>query len=342
MTLIASRKKEVYRWQKGDIITAREAAEMCGYRSAKHEVKGDIISGQFRENDAKGTFTLNQTAPKPPTFKHEEVSFKNGDVTLSGTMLLPLTKAPHAAVVFLHGSGAEGRFGSRFLAEHFTRHGIAALIYDKRGIGKSTGDWKQSSFDDLTADAVAAINFLRQRKEIDSRKIGIYGHSRGGMIARLVASRSKDAVFVISGAGSAVPLREAEAGSITNQIRAKGISGNELAEATIFIKMFIDVLRTGESWDEFDAATEKVRNTKWYPMPRVPAKDNWFWAYYRQIANYNAADYWAKVNVPALLIYGERDMYVPVAQSVSNIDRAEQSGKQRLYDYFVAASVARF
>jgi len=237
-------------------------------------------------------------------------------------LLLPLTKEPHPAVVFLHGSGAEGRFGSRFLAEHFTRYGIAALIYDKRGVGQSTGDWQTSDFNDLAEDASAAVRFLQQRKEINPKQIGLYGHSQGGMIAPLVAVRAKAVAFVTSGAGSAVPLYEAEVNSITNQIRAKGISGDELAEATVFIKMFVNVLRTGQGREQFAAATEKVRQARWYPMLHVPPKDNWFWAYYRRIADYNATDYWAKVNVPVLLIYGERDQLVPVAQSITNIDRA--------------------
>ena len=99
---------------------------------------GDTIAGQFREGDARGTFSLRRVDAKPPPFKQEEVSFRNGDVTLSGTLLLPLTEELHPAVVFLHGSGSEGRYAGRFLAEYFTRHGIAALIYDKRGVGKST------------------------------------------------------------------------------------------------------------------------------------------------------------------------------------------------------------
>jgi dipeptidyl aminopeptidase/acylaminoacyl peptidase len=138
--------------------------------------------------------------------------------TLSGTLLLPLTKGPHPAIVFLHGAGAEGRYASRFLAEHFARYGIAALVYDKRGVGKSTGDWKRSDFGDLAEDAIAGISFLQQRKEINPRQIGIYGHSQGGMIAPLIASRAKEVAFVISGAGSAVPLYEAEVNSITKYI----------------------------------------------------------------------------------------------------------------------------
>ena len=139
------------------------------------ELTADAITGQFREGEAKGTFSLRRAPAKPPTFKQEEVSFRNGDVTLSGTLLLPLTKEPHTAVVFLHGAGAEGRFASRFLAEHFTRYGIAALIYDKRGVGKSTGDWRRSDFSDLAEDAIAAVCLLQQRKEINPQQIGIYG-----------------------------------------------------------------------------------------------------------------------------------------------------------------------
>ncbi len=299
------------------------------------ELNADTIAGQFREGDARGTFSIRRVDAKPPTFKQEEVSFRNGDTILSGTLLLPLTKDAHPAVVFLHGSGSEGRYGARFLAEYFTRYGIAALIYDKRGVGKSAGDWKRSDFNDLAGDTIAGIHFLQQRKEINPRKIGIYGHSQGGMIAPLIASRSKDVAFIISGAGSAVPVYESEINSITNQVRAKGISGNELTEATEFIKMEVNVSRTGQGWEQFDAATEKVRNTKWYPMLHVPSKDNWWWAFSKRIYDYNAADYWAQVSVPVLVIYGERDLYVPIAQSILNIDRALSKAKNRDYTILV-------
>ena len=297
------------------------------------ELNADAMAGQFREGDAKGTFSTKRVAATPPTFRQEEVSFRNGDITLSGTLLLPLTKGPHPAVVFLHGAGAEGRYGGRFLAEYMTRHGIAALIYDKRGVGKSSGDWKRSDFTDLAGDAIAGIHFLQQRHEIRPKQIGLYGHSQGGMIAPLIASRSNDIAFIISGAGSAVPVHESEINSMTSQLRAKGISGNESAEAAEFIKIWVDVMRTGQGWDQFDRAVEKARGTKWFPMLHVPAKDHWIWAFHRRIYDYNAADYWQRVNVPVLVIYGERDLYVPVAQSILNIDRA--LGKAKNSDYTI-------
>ena len=296
--------------------------------------EGDARGGVFHEGDAKGTFSLRRAEAKKPTFTEEEVSFRNGDVTLSGTLLLPLTKGPHAAAVFLHGSGPEGREATRFLAEFFNNNGIAALISDKRGVGKSTGDWHRSDFGDLAEDAIAGIHFLQQRKEIDANKIGIYGHSQGGMIAPLVASRTKVA-FVISGAGHAVPLYEGEINSITNQVRARGVSGSDLAEATDFIKMRVNVARTGQGWEQFNSAMAKAREKNWFRAIRVPPKDDWSWAFFKSIYDYNAADYWAKVTVPALVMYGEKDLYTPVSQSISNIDRALKKAGNRDYSVIV-------
>src|SRR5438552_1147160 len=299
------------------------------------ELNADAIAGEFREGDARGTFSLRRVDAKPPTFKQEEVSFRNGDVTLSGTLLLPLTEELHPAVVFLHGSGSEGRYAGRFLAEYCTRDGIAALIYDKRGVGKSTGDWKRSDFNDLAGDAIAGIHFLQQRKEINPRKIGIYGHSQGGSIAPLVAARSSDVAFVISAAGGGVPMYEAEINSLTNQVRAEGITGGDLEQATEFIKTLISVERTGEGWAQLNTAIEKARGTKWLPMIGVPAKDNYFWSFYRQIADYNPADNWEKVSVPVLIIQAERDIYVPVAPSVANIDRALRKAGNKDYTILI-------
>ena len=299
------------------------------------ELTGDTLAGQFRENDAKGIFSLRRVASRPLSFKEEDVSFRNGDVVLSGTLLLPLTSGPHPAVVFLHGSGPEGRHASRFLAEYLTGRGIAALIYDKRGVGNSKGDWKASDFNDLASDAIAGIDLLKQNKKINANKIGVYGHSQGGMLGPLVASRSKDVSFLISAAGSAVPVYQSEINSVTNQVRAQGISGKELDEATGFIKVWINVMRTGLGHEELDRAIEKVREKNWYPMLHMPPKDHWMWAFHKRIYDYNAADYWAQVSIPVLVIYGERDLYVPVAQSISNIDRALNKAGNKDYTILI-------
>ena len=283
---------------------------------------GERMEGIFREGPAGGTFAVQRRATAPAPYREEEVEFRNGDVLLSGTLLVPPGTGRHPAVLFLHGSGPESRAASRFLADYFARHGIAALIYDKRGVGRSTGDWQRSDFAALAEDGAAGIAFLAGRPEIAPDALGVYGHSQGGMIAPLLASRTDRLAFLISAAGSAVPLHEAEVNSITNQLRAQGIAGDELAAAQLFIARLVDLLRTGEGRDEFEAATARVREERWYPMLHVPARDSWFWSYYRNIAHYDAATYWQRVTVPALVVYGERDNLVPVGRSVAAIGRA--------------------
>lgn len=107
--------------------------------------------------------------------KEDQVQFKNGDVVLAGTLLTPLTSGVHPAVVILHGSGPNKGSGYRVYAEQFVRAGIATLLYDKRGSGKSTGNWRYRTLDDLTGDALAAVAYLKSRPEINPQQIGL-GH----------------------------------------------------------------------------------------------------------------------------------------------------------------------
>jgi len=299
------------------------------------ELNANTISGQFHEGDGKGTFTLTPAKLEPPAFKEEEVSFKNGDVVLQGTIELPLTKGPHPAVVFLHGSGPEGRYASRFLAQYFAQRGIAALIYDKRGVGKSTGDWKQSDFIALAEDAISGIHLLQQRVEINPNEVGIYGQSQGGSLGPLVASRSKDVAFVIAAAGSGVPMYQAEINSLTNQEKENGVAGQDLSAATEYIKMFVNVARTGAGHERLDDATAKAGNAKWLKFLGPPPKDYYWWAFFRRIGDYDPATYWQKVSIPALLVYGERDIIVPVAPSIANIERSLENGRNRDYTILI-------
>lgn len=286
------------------------------------ELSDDTMTGRFREDTAQGTYLLKRAEKKPLPYRSEEVSFQNGHVLLSGTLLLPLAKGQHPAVVFLHGSGPEGRFATRFLAVQFACQHIAALIYDQRGVGKSTGDWKQSNFDDLAGDAIAAIHLLQQRADINPKAIGILGHSQGGSISPLIASRSKDVAFVIAAAAFGTVQYEQDLYRVRNGIRNAGFSEEETAKAMAFYSLWVNVGRTGEGWDQLEAAIPKVRGEKWFGWVEPPPKDNWVWKWYRPVANYNPLPYWESVHVPVLLIYGERDQNTPAAISIKNIDWA--------------------
>ncbi|MGH6949358.1 MAG: alpha/beta hydrolase family protein, partial [Vitreimonas sp.] len=182
-------------------------------------IETGTLAGQYTEGDAHGNFSLARAAAPPPACVEAPASFANGDVMLAGTLLVPPgTGAPFPAVLFIHGSRAQHRDAARFEAIALCRAGIAALIYDKRGVRESGGDWQQSSFDDLAADAAAGLDWLAARPEIDAARIGIYGHSQGGSIAPLIAARWPRIAFVAAGAGAGQPMGEVERYSLRNAV----------------------------------------------------------------------------------------------------------------------------
>ncbi len=132
------------------------------------------------------------------------IEFRNGIVRLAGTLYVPPGAGPHPAVVMTHASGAETREANRALAESFARAGIAALAYDKRGSGSSTGNLQTASFVELTADAAAAANALRARHDIDGARVGVYAHGQGATWSPMVAERDATIAFIVAVGASGV------------------------------------------------------------------------------------------------------------------------------------------
>jgi uncharacterized protein len=287
-------------------------------------LSGDSLSGVFRDGRGPATFRLTRTAEEPP-YTSENVRFANSGVTLAGSLYIPKGPGPYPAVVFLHGSGPEIRWGaSRFLSDYFARRGIATLIYDKRGTGQSTGDWRLADFSALAGDALAAMRFLKTRHLIDPQKIGIYGHSQGGTIAPLVASLTPEVAFVISAAGSAIPMWQSEIFSLRTQVRETGIQGESLQRADSFIDRILAVARSGKGVQELKTEWEaaRVRGDRWVEVLQLPDQDNYWWSFFPKIAEYNAAENWEKVNVPVLVVQAGKDIYTPSELSVAAIDAA--------------------
>ncbi len=290
------------------------------------------ITGTFKEGDAQGTFSLHCVDAELLPYKIEEVRFQNGPVVLSGSLLIPNTKGPHPAIIFLHGSGPESRWGTaRFRADGFARRGVAALIYDKRGVGGSSGDWKRASFEDLADDAIAGLNFLQTRKEINPRQIGTYGHSQGGFLTPLIATRSNALAFAISAASYAGPAYEQDIYRVRNSLRKHGYSDEEVKEAMEMYTIFIDLARSGQGWELYESNMEKSRKKRWFEFLELPQKGDWLWQHYLPIGNFNSLSYWEKVRVPILLIYGERDELVPPIESLTKIEKALKKAGNEQY-----------
>jgi pimeloyl-ACP methyl ester carboxylesterase len=264
-------------------------------------------------------------ASDQPNPQEIEVQFRNGDVMLAGILLSPPARmGTHPAVVIIHGSGPNEGSEYRIYAEQFRRAGVAALIYDKRGSGKSTGDWRYRTLDQLTGDALAAVAFLKSRPEINPQQIGLWGISQGSWIVPLAASRSKDVAFVITVAGDGVSPTQQEMYHKDEMFRHLGYSESARETALKFWKLIFDWLVL-------------VADGK-FPVPQGFMEPELSGAYLG--LNHDPVPDWEKVKQPALLIYGEEDKLTPVAESIARIDAALKRAGNRDYTVIVFPKAA--
>ena len=209
----------------------------------------------------------------------------------------------------------------RFWGNFFAQHGVAALIYDKRGVGQSTGNYEQASFDDLAGDALAAVELLRKRKDI--KQIGMMGISQGGWICPLAASRSRDIKFLILDVGPSVTVEVQELNNVEYTLRAEEFTEQDIADALAYTRLVFKVAYTGEGKTELDALTASVRDKKWAEHVQLVESqkdlDDW-----RRI-KYDPAPVLKKTMIPVLSIFGEKDVLVPPKE---NRDKMESFLKE--------------
>jgi pimeloyl-ACP methyl ester carboxylesterase len=251
-------------------------------------------------------------------FRSEEVTFRNGDVTLSGTLVLPEGKGPFPAVVLTQMSSPAPRGAYALQAYYFAAHGMAALMYDKRGVGKSTGEFNKATMEQLADDAIAGIERLGKHADIKADAIGTWGHSQGGWLAPLAASRSQKVAFVIAQAASAVPPAEQEVFRIENTLRAHGFSEEDVkAGAAYQEKLMRWVTSRGANRAELLAAARAGEKARWAShveiMPdtlkeKTSEATTLFYSY-------DPLPELKKLNAPVLYILGEKDAFVPVHKS---------------------------
>jgi uncharacterized protein len=283
-------------------------------------LKTDSITGTFTEAGAAGTFALRRTPTSSSAIREDEVEFSNGPVRLSGTLVLPSTPPPYPAIVMVHGSGAEGRWANRFLAHRFAQAGVAALIFDKRGVGKSSGDWQTAGSEDLAADGASAVALLRTRADIRSNRIGVFGHSQGGTILPLVAEASGGVAFLVASAASAVPTDSAERFSLRNAVDYATLPPEEAAQANRYIEAVVAVAYHGAARRQLDSLAARLAQKPWYfPLPPPTSS---YWVFSRRIVGYDPPSHWMQVQAPVLLLYGSADQRVPPEASIQAIRTA--------------------
>ena len=317
-------------WSAGPSLMVYSPVEfqLTFVRNGKGEVTDVVLRRRGRSD---------QTAKKARVYREEKVTFRNGDVTLAGTLLVPSTGGPHPAVVFLHGSGPQDRNGYmsliRLTADHFARNGIATLIYDKRGVGASTGNWAEASFDDMAGDALAGLRLLQSRGDIRPRAIGLWGSSQAGWVIAKATSLSKQIAFLISvsAAGSGYTVAQQELYNVETEMRAGSFSQAEIDEVLATRRLLFKFVRTGKA-GEYGAAIQRARQNSrikdWLtPQPEeidLKKRDQWFLAL---DIDFDPVPLWARYEGPVLQIFGELDASTPVRQVVPIIAKALASRK---------------
>ena len=285
------------------------------------------ISGQVIKGSKTVTFSIDRQLIEQAKYKSTEVTFHNDTVVLSGTLFLPEAKEKVPAVIFMHGSGNEQRFASAYIATFLAKKGIASLIYDKRGTRKSTGNWRNSSFEDLANDAITGVKFLESNQYINPDKIGIYGHSQGGSICPMVLNMYPKIAFGISAASAGVSMMESDWYEVQNRFK-NYVSGNDYDNAMKIMEKYLKFASSGTGYTELMQEAKRFENKQWY-QDYVGAIDSsaFFFSYYRKTGKYNPVDYWKSVKQPCLILKGNSDQTSPGYPSFQNIEDAlKQAG----------------
>ncbi|MDQ3802187.1 MAG: alpha/beta fold hydrolase, partial [Acidobacteriota bacterium] len=282
------------------------------------DAQGKVTGLVWREGKEKAV-----QARKVFPHRQEEVTFRNNDVVLHGTLMIPEGAGKHPAVIFAHGSGAATR-NVGFFQTFFIRHGIAVLSFDKRGAGKSNGDWRYSSFDDLANDVIAGIDYLKTRPDIDPKQIGVHGTSQGGWIGSIVASKVKDIAYLIVRVGPGVDVVRTVAHEDGGFMREEKLTPEQVEEGEDFARRIGYMAARGEPWEKIDALHKSVKDKPWakHVFPAGLAKDRFWWQWYRLNGHYDSADYLKNVRVPVLWFLGEHDQNLPTPESASAIRAA--------------------
>lgn len=308
------------------------------------------LAGPFRQGgmEMKASFKRRQAGaaapvldrpqtPQPPfPYDFMDVSVPNEDVTLAGTLTLPKGNGPFPAVVMIAGSGPQNRDetveGHRIffvIADRLTRRGIAVLRYDKRGVGKSTGSYSNATQREFTADATAALQWLRQQPRIDAARVGLLGHSEGAEIAPAVADADRHVAFTVlvsapAETGIETIASQAKAIALSNGVSAATATANNALER----RLLTAVAAAQDSIAAEHSATDILVKAG-MPTDRAAVKAKGLASpWYRAFLNDDPLPALQKLTAPTLVIAGSKDLQVLPDRNLPLIRRALAGNKK--------------
>lgn len=309
------------------------------------------MTGTWRQNGEPTQLTFHrsdqilelrrpQNPRKPYPYEEEELTFENAKAgtTLAATLTVPRGAGPFPAAILLVGSGPLDRDetdgGHRpflVLADHLTRSGIAVLRYDKRGIGKSSGSYDDATTADFASDAEAALAFLKARKGINPQKIGIVGHSEGGIIASMVASRLSSVDWIALLAGPATKGEETLLIQSDLITRAAGMTNDQVEKSLDFDRQSYNLVRHEKNRTALESdLADLVKVSGIGPaMPPAFVQRQIHWTsspWFRYFLDYDPVPALQRTKCPVLALSGEKDLQVPPKENLPLIRKALEDG----------------
>jgi len=269
-----------------------------------------------------GAAPLPWSAPVTTQVTTGEHRFTSGDAELAGTLYMPASRRPVAAVVVTHSASSPLRTASLYdhLKTALPALGIAVFVYDRRGSGQSGTKTAGGDFTILADDAIAAARSLKTDPRIDPKRIGIWGLSQGGWIGPLAASRSSDIAFVVAVSAPVVTADVQMLFSSTNHLRANGHSQAEIDQMTATRKAVDDYMRGSGTREAAQKMIDAAKTRPWFKYTYMgeTVRDRSVSGWRREIEN-DPLKNLSAVTVPTLVLYGADDAVVPVAVSVERL-----------------------
>lgn len=258
--------------------------------------------------------------------EEEEVQWRSGDALLSGTLVKPAGAGPFPAVVLLGGSGWQLRGDVRQDADAFAALGLAALAFDLRGRGRSTGA-ALASFDQLAEDAAAAALLLAERPDVDGERIGVFGRSRGGWIAPLAAAKSAEIDFAVLFVAPAVSPARQETTRRLNEVRAAGHGEAAVARAAAHLELLWRAVASDAAWPPYRADRTAVEREPWFDLvagPALQADEDFAWMRLNML--HDPLPALEQVACPVLALFGGADPNVTPEENVEPMRAAFARG----------------
>lgn len=295
--------------------------------------------------------------PKGQTaYESREVQYQNAASggTLAGTLTIPerakFGEQGFGAVILISGSGAQDRdetlMGHKpflVLADALTRRGVAVLRVDDRGVGGSTSPkGGAETTDDFASDVIAGIEYLKSVKEIDGARIGLIGHSEGGVIAPMVAAQRQDVAFIVLLAGSGVNGRAVLEDQMVAMLQAQGIGAEMMEKITTAQREVLGLAAAHTEGDKLDEAIKGLLTAQLTPatdaavgMVRKQMTSAWT----RRFLVLDPATYLRQVKCPVLVINGSLDVQVRASQNIPVIVKALSEGGNTEYQVNVLSGL---